>query len=1664
MRKALICTGASLVASIFLSGDVVSAVGGPSPANHASVTVALKASRGALDPGGLITYTITVGNNGNADAMGMHVLAPLPVGIDSMHWTCSADGGARCPGTSGDGDMDQSIAVLPASGILSYSVDAHVAARPPSWVKNVATVQVPTGVTCADRQTAPCTARLDLPAGPRITIASNANVQAPEPAQPFVYTLTVRNAGTVDAAGTMIRDPIPTGLAQFDWTCAPSALCPRSSGSGPLHERLARFPAASALTYTIHARSIADPPARITQMATANPPYGGSCGEGDSIHAPPCFAAAISPAGHIACGTAGAPACEQARAAVPDGTVANIYIDKYDYNGYALPGDSVTYYVDVENFATGASANGTVLVDNIPAGIASFDLWTCMNIAGNAQCPNARGIGAINETIDLPPGGGLEYAINATVNQSPPTIITNVATATPPFGSGGSGVCSDGSQPPCVAQDMLPTVPVIDVGKFLGIPGSPNGATEISPLGNGSSTPPGSSVTYTVYVANDGADIATGGPPLTISDPVPAGLDNVTWTCSAFGGGMPGSNAPRGFGCPNVSGSGDINEVVTTLPNSYELDYIIMATVDANPPGSITNIVTVAPPSGSICFDGSTPPCSAQVVTYTRPTVSVVKTADQQQLVPGGVVTYTVTVGNSGDDANGTVLRDPVPSGIDQFSWTCTGFGTQCPADSGTGGLQEQFSVFPAGAQAVYSITAQVSQDAVDSVTNVASLTPIAGGVCENDMCDAALTLPVAPVPMANLTITKTADVTEAIPGQPITYTITVTNIGDAAALDTVLADPLPAGLGGFNWTCTSSTNECPNASGSGDIDETIPMLTGEVTYQATAVVNRQPPPPATIVNVATITPMNGATCDQDVCTATSSVPTGMAGAAQINVSKTTQNQQATPGGQVSYFISISNSGQTDAGAVTIVDPIPTGLTQFTWTCIEDGATCPNASGTGAIDQTIATLPVNGFIGYNITATVSPTPPPNVTNTATATPADGMGCTATSCTSSVTLPTGTTGAPHITVTKSTQATEVLPGGQVQYTVQVRNDGTADTGPVSVSDAIPAGLTSFSWTCIGSGVTCPSPSGSGSIDESLRTLPASANVSYTINANVSANPPPAGVTNTATAAPADGMGCEDPTTCTSSVTLPVGTPPAADILVNKVANVTSLTPGGQVIYTVSISNDGDGDGQQIAVEDPIPTGIAAFSWTCAPVSSCANASGSGSINELLASLPAGGQATYTITASVAANASGNVTNTASALPSDPSICSGSNCTSSVTLPVIPPGMPNLLVTKTSDVGLVNPGGEVMYTVSVANQGDGDAAGSILVSDPIPSGISTFAWTCSGLSCPAASGNGAINQTLTGLPAGAMVSYSIDASVAATAQDSVTNTATATPSDGVGCVASSCTASVSISVIQPGRPMVSVSKTGNPPSGVSVQPGQGIHWTLSARNSGTATTGVVILSDSLPNMVNDISVAADAGVECSPSQPSAGQQLVCSVAPGYTGTRRVTIDAIVATDASGSIRNVVTASGTDAPVCTSCAVTNPVATTIPGADVALGNSRPFVAAGLVGTLFDVVNHGTEVPLTVTATPATSLSLFAGYAAECTASDGEGGTVVVVCPSPPPMQGVTCSGSTCTIASLPEGATITLFAVPDGTATLTVHANLDGDSNPDDNQLVLPPPAAP
>ncbi|MDW8478558.1 MAG: right-handed parallel beta-helix repeat-containing protein [Xanthomonadales bacterium] len=126
-------------------GDVVSPhavndVDFACPAGGPTITVnASKTGPATVTPGVPFTWTLTVGNAGPADGSGTTVSDPVPAGISSFSWTCSAAGGALCPAASGTGAINVTIAVFPPGGSLTFTITA-VLAPGFAFARNEATI------------------------------------------------------------------------------------------------------------------------------------------------------------------------------------------------------------------------------------------------------------------------------------------------------------------------------------------------------------------------------------------------------------------------------------------------------------------------------------------------------------------------------------------------------------------------------------------------------------------------------------------------------------------------------------------------------------------------------------------------------------------------------------------------------------------------------------------------------------------------------------------------------------------------------------------------------------------------------------------------------------------------------------------------------------------------------------------------------------------------------------------------------------------------------------------------------------------------------------------------------------------------------------------------------------------------------------------------------------------------------------------------------------------------------------------------------------------------------------------------------------------------------------------------------------------------------------
>jgi uncharacterized repeat protein (TIGR01451 family) len=216
------------------------------------------------------------------------------------------------------------------------------------------------------------------------------------------------------------------------------------------------------------------------------------------------------------------------------------------------------------------------------------------------------------------------------------------------------------------------------------------------------------------------------------------------------------------------------------------------------------------------------------------PALSIVKevvpTAD---VALGGVVTYTITLDNSGDgDALGVVMTDQLPPEVTfggWLDWDGTALIPDPPGDTITW-------AYPVAGSTSYKIsfTATVATGAAyygTAVTNTATFASDNAGSGSNDAVFTIESEPQAP----SLSIVKTvATVNDPVLlGDPITYTIVVANNGNADATGVLVTDDLPSGVIGndLNWTGIVTANA--------QVAFTIPaVITTSVDFYGETITN----------------------------------------------------------------------------------------------------------------------------------------------------------------------------------------------------------------------------------------------------------------------------------------------------------------------------------------------------------------------------------------------------------------------------------------------------------------------------------------------------------------------------------------------------------------------------------------------------------------------------------------------------------------------------------------------------------------------------------------------------------------------------------------------------------------------------------------------------------
>lgn len=493
-------------------------------------------------------------------------------------------------------------------------------------------------------------------------------------------------------------------------------------------------------------------------------------------------------------------------------------------------------------------------------------------------------------------------------------------------------------------------------------------------------------------------------------------------------------------------------------------------------------------------------------------------------------------------------------------------------------------------------------------------------------------------------------------------------------------------------------------------------------------------------------------------------------------------------------------------------------------------------------------------------------------------------------------------APDLSITKTDGVTTVYRGGSVTYTVIVTNNGTyAVTG--TIADAVPAAVTGVTWTCSAtSGSSCGAASGSGNSISTTATLAAGGTATYTVNGTISAT---ASGTLSNTASVAVPSWLTDSNTTDNSATDSDTINLNANLAITKSDGAASVNPGATVTYTIVASNAGPDAANGAAITDTVPAALSSVTWTCGtPVggATCGAASGSGNSISTTANLPSGGSVTYTVTGTLAANATGTLSNTASvAAPSgvtDPTSTNNSATDSDSINLVADPS-----ITK-SHTGNFTRGTTNSYTVTVSNNGTGATSGTVTVTDTLPAGLTPQPFTnpVNGWTC------GISSQTVTctrsdALAAGASYgAITITVAVSQTAAGSVTNTASV--SGGGGNISTSNDSSSDPTTIVSSADLSLTKTVNNSTPTINTN----VTFTLTLSNAGPTNASGVSVTDALPSGLTFVSASPSAAYNS-----STGAWTVGSLASGANTTLQITAKVT----ASGAITNTAQVTAANEP---------------------------------------------------------------------------------------------------------------------------------------------------
>lgn len=1251
-------------------------------------------------PGGQVSYRLVAGNAGPQAATDVQLSAGFAPGL-SCAWSCTPSGGASCDAASGVGDLQQTVQ-LPATARLTYTVDCQIPSQALAPLES--TAQISTGATSTELELADNTSRHDTTLTPLADVAiqvSDGRSTAVPGGDNLTYTVTVRNNGPSDAASVVVENDFPQVLGDLPWTClaAGSASC-TATGSGDLLDTVV-LPAGTSVSYFAtaglpsHLQGDLSNSARVTPPNNVGDPDEGNNQASDLTHLTPRV---------------------------------DLRIAKTDHTAQAAPGGSTSYFVEVQNVGP-SDAPQSLISDPLPAAL-SCD-WSCLASPG-ASCQNS-GSGSLTQLADLPRGTAVTYELSCHIDPAASGTLSNTAQVAPAQGieelHGGDNSATDLTALETTADLRI----TVDDQRLEAVPGD--------------------SLSYVIEVFNAGPSAVTEA---QVNDTFPPEL-TCRWSCVGSDGGhcTPGQ----------VSGHLSDNAV---LPVAAKVTYSAQCDIASDAQGTLINSASVTS-TATDPFPGDNSASDADTILTPQVDLQVSNTDDRLIASPGESLTYRLSVTNAGpSDALQAQISDVFPHQVAAVTWTCLASGeAQCRA-SGDGPLAELVSL-PAGTSVTFTAIAQLRSDASGSLSNTLQATA-AAGTTEIDSTDNLATDTTSLEAVADLGIELSDDVTTAVAGASLTYRLRVHNAGPADAVGTWVTTALSPQLDELQWTCVAEGGATCDADGFGELAQRVDLpVDGSLTFALTGDLSSQAS--GTLSSNASVLPADGVTDPHLADNTAADIDTVVGAEADLGLSLDNGSQSTVPGSTTLYQLTVHNLGPSDAPASRLRVPLPP-LLECSWQCqAGGGADCGGTPASGDLDLSLD-LPAASQLLYSAECAVDPAAQGELGLSAQLTPAAAVTDPSPANDQAADLDTLTPTA-EIVISKSDGVHLATPGGELIYTIRVRNlGGPSDAPGVTVSDPFPAVLSCL-WSCQGQGgAQCSQGQTAGNLLD-VAHLPVDGEAVYTATCEID-DAAVGSVINSATATVPPGL--IDSNGSNNSALDSTALEPLVDLAVELSDGVTTAIPGSTVSYGLRVRHLAGPGIEGAVVQDIFPPQLDCL-WTCQGLNGglCTPGQVQGDIVDTV-SLPVAAEVLYSAVCDIAPEARGYLTQTATVeLPPGAHDPQPANNQSADLDTLLEPRV-EVAVALDDGVTSVAPGGQLVYALTVSNGGPSSVE-EVRVED-LFGDLLDCSWTCStfdGATCTAGPVDGDLVDWVE-LPANSHLLYEATCRVQASAGATLSNSAT------------------------------------------------------------------------------------------------------------------------------------------------------------------------------------------------------------------------------------------------------------------------------------------------